>query len=355
MSLTINTVKLQEMVSRSMQAVSNNAMLPITGMMSISVEDGTLTLLTTDRVHYLYVTEDVEAEDMQVTVNADAFAKLVNKLTTETVKLTVKDSALEIKANGKYNLEIPMDENGVVKFDCPYKTEELEEDGAWSLEDIKSIVTVLKPSIAVTEEVPMYMNYYVGESVVATNEITVASKAVQLLKTPKLISAKTMSLLSSFKDSDVSYEIYEGNVIVFDSSDSKLITLCSNTDGYPIDVINGFVEMPLGRSCVLSKGALLSALDRLSLFVGAYDNNAVKMSFDTDGVTFESFAGNGTEIVPYIKAEDVEEFSCAIDVRLLQTHVKSQSDEVEMWYGVDNCIKLEDDGTTVVISLVETE
>ena len=57
MKLTINAVKLQEMVSRASKGVGNNKLIPITSLNCIEVKDNVLTLITTDATNYLYITD----------------------------------------------------------------------------------------------------------------------------------------------------------------------------------------------------------------------------------------------------------------------------------------------------------
>ena len=50
------------------------------------------------------------ADSKNVEVQAELFSKLVAKTTTETITLTLKESSLEVKGNGTYNIELPLDE-----------------------------------------------------------------------------------------------------------------------------------------------------------------------------------------------------------------------------------------------------
>ena len=110
--------------------------------------------------------------------------------------------------------------------------------------------------------------------------------------------------------------------------------------------------MEFGGVCVLPKNELLQTLDRMALFVGAYDNNMVTLEFTEGGLIVSSLLSTGVETVPVVQYENFREFSCEADIQLLQTHIKSQiGDTVKILYGEDNCINIKSDNTSVVIAL----
>ena len=51
-------------------------------------------------------------DDFELTVTAETFNKLIAKTTKEEVELIVNDRYLEVKGNGKYKLELPVNEEG---------------------------------------------------------------------------------------------------------------------------------------------------------------------------------------------------------------------------------------------------
>ena len=101
MELKIKTETLQDMVSKSIQCVSNNKLIPITSLMNIKVKNNVLTLTTTDSTNYFYVTSDdkFDCEDVEFSILADTFVKLIQKTTSKEVILSVKDSIFEVKGN----------------------------------------------------------------------------------------------------------------------------------------------------------------------------------------------------------------------------------------------------------------
>ena len=60
--MKISTVKLQSMMNKVIKGVGNNKLIPITSLIGITAEDGTLTIVSTDDTNYLYVSEVLDNE-----------------------------------------------------------------------------------------------------------------------------------------------------------------------------------------------------------------------------------------------------------------------------------------------------
>ena len=100
----------------------------------------------------------------------------------------------------------------------------------------------------------------------------------------------------------------------------------------------------------------MQLLDRLSLFVGPYDKNAIQLTFTRDGLQVTSKAENGVEIINYVASDNFKDFTCQIDIQMLTQEVKAISNDViEMYYGEDNAIKMTDGNITIIVALLEDD
>lgn len=363
MKLTINTTKLQEMVSRAVKGVGNNKLIPLTSLMAIEVKNNTLTLITTDATNYLYISEDkIVAEDFYVVVDANTFSKLISKMTCENVTLEVKSGVyvLEVKGNGNYKIELPLDENGEpIKYPDPVDKLELSGDtsaGVVNRTTIQVILETIKPALATTLENPCYTGYYMGNRVVATDTYKIASMAVELFGEAKLISPELLDLLAVMNEEKISVYV-SGNDIVYETSDCIVCgKFMEGIEDYAIDAISGLVDTEFDSFCSVPKNTLLQLLDRLSLFVGTYDKNAVYLTFTQNGLQVSSKAANGIELINYVSSSNFKDFTCAIDIQMLTQEVKAiQNDVIELYYGEDNAIKMTDGNITIIIALLEDD
>jgi DNA polymerase III sliding clamp (beta) subunit (PCNA family) len=361
MKLTIKTTLFQDMLTRALKGSSNNKLIPLTGLMAIQLQNNELTVITTDATNYLYVKENkVAGEDFYVVVQTETISKLIAKTTSENVTLELLENKLEISGNGKYSIELPLDENGqLIKYPDPVKSFNLKDRDPKeiNLTTIRAILTTAKAALATTLEVPCYTGYYVGNKVIATDTYKICGMDMKLIDTPKLISPEMMDLLNVMKAEKIQFYVLEDNKLVFVSEDCVVYgTTLDGIEDYAVDAIDGLLTEPFESMCKLPKDALLQLLERLALFVGNYDKNGIYLTFTKDGMMVSSKQSNGTEIIAYKESKNFTDYTCCIDIEMLQTQVKAQTaDVIEMWYGKDNAIKMVDGNVTQIVALLEDD
>lgn len=356
--LKLKTKKLQEMTQRAMKGASNNKILPLTGMLAISLKNNVLTLATTDFSNYLEIREDkVEGEDFYVVVQADIFSKLVGKLSTEEVSLDVQGNVLVVKANGQYKLELPADEDGsLVQF--PNYRKVIEKPAyTVKLNTLKSILTANKASVAQDLTVPALTGYYIDANGVLTSDsFTACYNKVTGLNEAFMLPSQVVELFNVLSDEDVSIQVGEADAII--STNDVVIygkTLLEK-ENYPVKEINDYLETPFVSECTLAKDALLSVLERMILFVGTYDKNEVYLTFAEDGIVIESKKGTGKERLNYTGSKNFQPYTCCIDIEILRALVQSQqTNAVDLHYGHETAIKLTSGSIVQVVSLSEDD
>ena len=362
MKLTMKTEKLKEMVSRAVKGVGNNKLIPLTSLMAIEVKDNKLTLITTDATNYLYIVEDkVVADDFYVVVDADTFSKLISKMTCENVTLEIQSGVLRVKGgNGDYRIELPLDENGEpIKYPDPVVTSDLSSADTITVNrtTIQVILGSIKPALAVTLENPCYTGYYVGDQVVATDTYKIASMDVNLFgRNKRLISPEFMDLLAVMNTEKITVMMTDTDIVC--STDDCIVygKFMEGIEDYAIDAILGLVNTDMDSFCTVPKSAILQLLDRLSLFVGTYDKNAIHLTFTQNGLQVSSKAANGIEIIDYVASDNFKPFTCAVDIQMLTQEIKAiQNDVIELHYGEDNAIKMTDGNITIIVALLEDD
>lgn len=358
MKLTVKTAIFQDMVAKATKGASNNKMIPITSLMAIELANGVLTLTTTDATNTLKIVHNgFEQEDFYVVVPVDIFSKLVAKTTTENIMLTLKDNSLEVKANGTYNIDLPLDEDGkLVKFPMYTFNNEVAKS-IIALSNVKSLLTTNRAALASTMEIPCLTGYYCGEDhVITTDTYKVCNNKLSLFKEPALIPPELMDLLSIMSDEKITVQ-RSGNDILFTSSNVIVHgTELEGIEDYPIEAIEAYLQTEFTSVCVLPRTALLNILDRLSLFIAPYDKNTLYMTFNSEGLIISSKRSNGTEIIKYQKVDNFKVFTCCVDIELLTSQVSAQNSEnVELWYGHEKAIKMVSDNVTQIVALLEDD
>jgi DNA polymerase III sliding clamp (beta) subunit (PCNA family) len=357
MKLKLKTLKLQEMVSKSIKGASNNKMIPITGLMAIVLKKGVLTLITTDATNTLKVMEkDIEGDEFYVVVQTDIFSKLVAKTTTETITLTLKENSLEVKGNGTYSIELPLDEEGQpIKFP-EYKFDDKAEKTTINLSTVKVLLNANKAALAETMEIPCLTGYYFDDTVLTTDSYKVCSNEIKVFPNKVLLPSELLELLAIMDEEKITVQ-QSGSKILFTTG--NVIVYGTELDGiedYPAEAVQAYLETEFKSVCKLPKSALLNVLDRLALFVSTYDKNGVYLTFTNEGVIFSSKRSNGTELIKYQGSENFQPFTCCADIELLHSQIAAQDGEVvELWYGHEKAIKMVSGKITQVVALLEDD
>ena len=359
MKFTIGTELMKDVVARAIKGAGNNKLIPITSMMCIRLQNGDLTVITTDATNYLYIKEQhVAGDDFYVVVDANQFAKLVGKMTSDNITMTVDSNfTLTVKGNGTYKIELPLDEDGnLVKFPDAIGKNDSETGITMNRSTIQVILDTIKPALAVTMENPQYTAYYMGDKVVATDSYKIASLDVPIFDEPRLVSSEFIDLVSVMRSEKITAHIGKTD-IMFDTPDCTIVgKFVDGLNDFAIEPISNLIDQEFESFCAVPKNELLQTLDRLSLFVGTYDKNAVDLTFTKEGLQISSKASSGVEIVSYISSDGHRDYTCAVDILMLMQEVKAiQNDKIEMFYGDDASIKLVDGNITIVIALMDDD
>ena len=362
--MKIKTEQLKELVSKASIGVGNNKLIPITELIGIKCVAGVFELITTDATNYVYVQQQIEStkeNDLEATIYAEQFVKLVGKLTSEYTEFQLENGNLVVTANGTYTLELPLDENGEpVIYPDPLGTAVADVKAyEVGVEDIKKSIQIAKSSLATTDDRPVLMNYYVGDSVFATDGCLVTEFRKELFKKPQLVSPKLMDILGAFDEKKLLITVTDEFICCKSDTMAVYGKLSDDISEYEIDNVEQYISTKFPNVCKVNKAELLSAIDRISLFVSKYDNQAIRVMFDTDGIVISNLKSGSTEEVQYIEKKSkvkkkVVPFEAYINADMISTQLKSYvGDIVSIEYGVDFAISLVSEDTTQIISLME--
>lgn len=359
MNLIIKTEKLQEMVGKVVKCASNNKLIPITSLMSIKVSDNKLTLTTTDATNYFYVSSDekFECEDFEVSVIADLFTKLVQKTTSENVEMLLNDNFLELKGNGTYKLDLPLDDDKPIKFPSkvsksfvPSKTSTINRT------DIDTLLNYNKQALAVDVTVPSMCSYYCGDVVRTTDSLKACQTDLKLLDDELLLTPQVMELLSVMSGEKIEVQYSDEYTLYVTDTDVLYAPITPGIDTFPTAGFEGLLGLRFNSNCKVNKNEVLELLERISLFVSSYDKKAISLTFTKDGIMFSSKKSNGVELVPFIESENHIDYSCSIDIEFLKAQIGVQeSDTIHLFYGSEIAIKMVTGNVTQIIGLIEEE
>lgn len=354
MKLTIKTSLLKDLLSKVDKCATKNKMLPLTGMMRVSVKDNLLTLTTTDGSNYLYVTNVLQNEDFYAVVDEDVFVKLVSKTTSDTMTFELIDNHLEVKGNGKYSVELPIDENGqLIIYPDPVAKFVHKDTVKLSHETIELILRTNKSALSTSLAEPCYTGYYIGDRVITSDRSVICCNDLKLFDSPKLINPELMNLLSVFTKDIVAIFSDNNEVMFTDMQHIAYGHLMSDIDEYNAEAVIKLVDTDMPYTCDVNRNTLLNSLDRLSLFVSTYDKNAITLKFTNEYLEITNVNSNAVERIKYAYLTNTSDASYSVDIEMLEKQLSVQSgDTVEIGYGNDIFLKLVDGDTTQLIPLL---
>lgn len=349
-----DTKVLQNATMKSIKAAGFNKMIPLTSMIGIGSRGDSFTLTSTDGTNYLYVDIDLQIEDdFSVVVDAEKFSKLVSKLTSDTVELVLSADSLIVNSNGEYKLALQLSDDGsVLEFPTPIMSAKVDFDKSVKLD--KSVIDVMlnsiKPSLS-TQAGNVYSNYYVGDVIVGTDRAMFSSFDNSSFGSNRLLSREFVDLLGLMPDDTVEIVFGEDEVVANSGNLSLYATQSASTEGFNADKISEIISTEMDSFCRVNKQALLSALERIAIFVGEFDETATKLKFTPDGLEISSMNTSGVETVDYMEFMFDTEFSAKISITRFITLLKSYgSDSVDIYFGNAKMLKLKDGKLTQVIA-----
>lgn len=355
---TFNTETLKKLVSLAKQGAGLNKLLELSKYIGIRVKNGTLYLNTTDGTNYMRVSDSCSAENFDVTIEIDMFAKLIDKLNSDTVDMNIVDDNLVITGNGKYTFEIMPNESGDnLSFPDKFPNTPTELVGVITEQDLIAISTAIKASLSSVAG-SVYSDYYFGDVVASTDKVMISRYNKKLLDTNYILNRQFVDLIClANKDVTLSKSdtMLVADIALSEDSSIQICTPISDSvSEFNIDGINKFADLEVNSFCRFKKAQMLDLLDRLILFVNKFDDGAITLHFTEDYIEVSSLANNGVERVEITEFKDAEDKTIKINVERLRNQLKAYgSDIVDMYYGSDVCIKLVDGDISQVIALIK--
>lgn len=351
--MKINTNLFKSLLAKVSKGAGNNGDFAITQMVKIKAtkKEG-LELVTTDLRNTLKVKESDIKDDIEIVVVLDKLNKLISKTTTEEVELKVEKETLKIKGNGNYTIPIETTEDG--KVPKMYEPEVDKSGGVEEDVDILMLKELYKrhkavlPKGSAIDEYPSTNGIYIGEEVVSTNGSLFTTTNVCLLDNPILLTPELFDLIQLIGEERADVLVNKNKIKISTNNIEILGTLNDLIEDFPLESIKELNKMEFEGNVSINTDEWLSAIDRLSLFIGVHDNNEIKMNFSENKVELSTKNGEGLET---IDIENVLEFNCLISVLDLKTQLQNLPKSATLCFGEENCIKLETEDTTMIVAL----
>ena len=312
--MLVNTEDLKNITDKILAAVDSSEISSITANLEMYVEDCNLYICVTNREYFVKAKYFLGySEDFHATVNASTFLKLIAQITTEDIELTSDKSALHIKGNGNYKLNLIYDGEKLLtlpRIDIENPTCSMHIESSILQSILKYNSKEIQKGFAGRDVQKMY---YMDEQGAITFTTGACVNKFTLEKPVRvLLSGKVVKLFKLFKDDEIAFTLgYDpvSNSIIqtkvrFEDSNTQITAILRCDDvmlkSVPVKTIRGRVDADYPYSVSFNKAALLQAINRMSVFMDKKAaSNYVKLTFASNRLVIEDKAGNNREEVPY--------------------------------------------------------
>ena len=360
-SLTVSTTVLKELVNKAVKACSLVPEILPTTVVEIKLESGVLSVTGTDTNNYVTLFKnDVVGEDFRVAASAKLLSQLVSKITTQNITLTLTDSKLLVEGNGKYSIELKIDEFGntvtfpELPFDDSVESKQITSD------QLKSVLTVSKSCKSDMKEAVILYNYYFdSEKILTTDLYKACINPVAFFNVPVCLPPRLVELIPLVADEAGVTVQLSGDAVLFSSTRGRLYgKTCHQEDTaqYPEAGLVQLFGEQMEYSVRVSRTSLASALDRLLLVNGAYGNNVIKFVFNGSYLELKNERAQSSETLNYFNEPlEISATSIDMDGTCMYGVISSQmSEDLTLGFNLDaSGIQLGSDDIMISVSAVE--
>ena len=345
-SLILKRELFQKYCTDILSAVDSNELSILTETLELKTLNNTLVMSVTNREYYAKVIIPIEnVLELQATVNANLFLRLIAQISTPEIELSVTDNFLVVKGNGLYKLPLIFDGDSLLELpeiNINNVTATFELDS----EILLSILNYNSKQLSIgTISKPVQKLYYVDGKGAVTFTSGACVNSFELPENIRiLLNGRLVKLFKLFKGKGVKFTLGYDNLtddiiqtkVRFESSDISITAILSCDDtmlnSVPVEAIRGRASAYYPYTVNLSKDALLKTISRLMLFSGSASKELVSYStfeFEKDKVTIYDSKKENKETLSYNNENsNIEEtYKTIIDLAELKGVLESCSEQ----------------------------
>ena len=345
-SLILKRELFQKYCTDILSAVDSNELSILTETLELKTLNNTLVMSVTNREYYAKVIIPIEnVIELQATVNANLFLRLIAQISTPEIELSVTDNFLVVKGNGLYKLPLIFDGDSLLELpeiNINNVTATFELDS----EILLSILNYNSKQLSIgTISKPVQKLYYVDGKGAVTFTSGACVNSFELPENIRiLLNGRLVKLFKLFKGKGVKFTLGYDNLtddiiqtkVRFESSDISITAILSCDDtmlnSVPVEAIRGRASAYYPYTVNLSKDALLKTISRLMLFSGSASKELVSYStfeFEKDRVTIYDSKKENKETLNYNNENsNIEEtYKTIVDLAELKGVLESCSEQ----------------------------
>lgn len=348
----IRTDELKTICNKITLAIDSSSTEEVAGALCVEVKDNTLFLSVTNKEYYVSIRKILTGtvSNFKTVVDADLFIKLISKITTETVELSISSGTLIVKGNGQYKLamlysgqelmEVPEILLSKVEVSNTTKSENL----ADMLQHNSKEFSKVPPNTALH---PIQKMYYMDEKGCITFTQGACVNYFDLENPFKiLLGQKLVKLFKLFKDEEVTIDVGEEKIneeftqtrIRLYGEDVKICAILGGdnkalVNKVPVVSVRNRAETLYDYEIEVSKAALLETIGRILLFANVGKSKVppyCRIVFDKNYMTiFDTRQENNEQVVYENPVFDLNDnaYSTIVEMNNFKSTIESFTDK----------------------------
>ena len=348
----IRTDELKTICNKITLAIDSSSTEEVAGALCVEVKDNTLFLSVTNKEYYVSIRKVLTGtvSNFKTVVDADLFIKLISKITTETVELSISSGTLIVKGNGQYKLamlysgqdlmEVPEILLNKVEVSNTVKSENL----ADMLQHNSKEFSKVPPNTALH---PIQKMYYMDEKGCITFTQGACVNYFDLENPFKiLLGQKLVKLFKLFKDEEVTIDVGEEKIneeftqtrIRLYGEDVKICAILGGdnkalVNKVPVVSVRNRAETLYDYEIEVSKAALLETIGRILLFANIGKSKVppyCRIVFDKNYMTiFDTRQENNEQVVYENPVFDLNDnaYSTIVEMNNFKSTIESFTDK----------------------------
>lgn len=358
MELKVKTEDLGKLVSKAQKVAKANPHIDLTTYVEIEADGKVLSVSGYDGMNYYKFKSEVETQVAKFVFRAESFFKLFSKTTSKEVLLKDEGTHILFSGNGSYKLDKEIDKSTdeaisikfpeiVIKKKTKIKTAEFAKVTARVLSGVSE------------EQAPIHLTGILGreDKFLATDPNRSVMVEANLIKEKVLFSVEFTKIVALFDSAEFSFGTVETDGIKYYLAESEggyvVGSQVLGVEEFPADAIDDIFKQPVEATAVVDKSALLSVIERFTIFADRIGEQGVEIAVTKDGLILRK-ENIGEEIIPLKDMNNFKPYQCRTDIlRLKKLIDNADTSELTFMFGNPSFVIFKYDNTKLLLSTAQ--
>lgn len=320
-----------------------NPIKPMTGLVEFYAKDGIMKIGGTDGLTTVVANIACEEDIENAVVSLSTLLKLVKLTSKENITIKNMGKYIEFRGNGKYKIPIQVEADGSV-IQLPLSMKKIEDGKEYDPKEFERAVKRNKVAIYDGDDHEEFALYHNKDGTLITTNSAILSITNNMELPIGDIKPFIIESLSKLDDK-ITMGDYRASCDNFEIHFNNKVW-----NSFPIDMVEPFLTVELGKSITLDKKELLNTIKRQSVFRNPFEEPSIKFNIENNELWLKNTQGTSEEKIDVTL--EMSDRSAVVKTDYVLGVLKNMENELNL-YLEDNFICIEDSVGKYIISVME--